>query len=154
MAIPLWLWELFFPAASIFHGTLLLPPLPFLKVSKNLQNKKIIRGEKTFVISQSEDEISALAQVIGAGWAGLRAMTVTSGPGLSLMSEGAGLAYFAEVPAVLCNVQRAGPSTGLPHTHTTRRSSDLLFSLPWRQLPCGFNARHRRRMFLPHTKGF
>ena len=83
------------------------------------------KGKKKFAVHQSEDEISALGQVIGAGWTGLRSMTVTSGPGLSLMSEGAGLAYFAEVPSVLCNVQRAGPSTGLP---TRTQQGDLLSS--------------------------
>ena len=82
-------------------------------------------GKKKFAIIQSEDEISALTQVIGAGWAGLRAMTVTSGPGLSLMNEAAGLSYFSEIPAVLCNVQRGGPSTGLP---TRTQQGDLLSS--------------------------
>ena len=81
--------------------------------------------KKRFMVLQSEDEISALNQVIGAGWAGLRAMATTSGPGLSLMAEAAGLSYFSEVPAVLCNIQRAGPSTGLP---TRTQQSDLLSS--------------------------
>ncbi len=67
-----------------------------------------------FAIVQAEDELSAINMVIGAGWAGARAVTPTSGPGLSLMAEGAGLAYFAEIPAVIWDVQRAGPSTGLP----------------------------------------
>ncbi len=80
-------------------------------------------GKRKFAVLQAEDELAAAAQAIGAGWAGLRAMTVTSGPGLSLMSEGAGLSYFAEVPVVLCNIQRAGPSTGLP---TRTQQSDLL----------------------------
>ena len=87
------------------------------------QNQKTDEGKRKYVVLQAEDEISALHHVIGAGWAGLRAMTVTSGPGLSLMAEGAGLAYFAEVPAVLCDVQRAGPSTGLP---TRTQQGDLL----------------------------
>lgn len=65
-------------------------------------------------ILQSEDEISALCSVIGAGWAGARAATATSGPGLSLMNEAIGLGYFAEIPSVIWNVQRLGPSTGLP----------------------------------------
>ncbi len=63
---------------------------------------------------QTEDELSAICMAVGAGWAGARAMTATSGPGLSLMAEAAGLSYFAEVPAVIWDVQRAGPSTGLP----------------------------------------
>ncbi len=71
-------------------------------------------GKATFAIIQTEDEIAAIGTVIGAGWAGARAMTATSGPGLSLMSEFAGLAYFAEIPAVVWDVQRVGPSTGLP----------------------------------------
>jgi len=68
----------------------------------------------TFAVIQAEDELAALGMVIGAGWAGARAMTSTSGPGLSLMAEFAGLAYFAEIPAVIWDVQRVGPSTGLP----------------------------------------
>jgi len=63
---------------------------------------------------QAEDEIAAMGMVIGAGWAGARAMSSTSGPGISLMSEFTGLGYYAEVPAVIFDVQRAGPSTGLP----------------------------------------
>ena len=81
------------------------------------------KGRKKFFVLQAEDEIGGICQALGAGWAGLRAMTVTSGPGLSLMSETAGLSYFAEIPLVLCNVQRAGPSTGLP---TRTRQGDLL----------------------------
>jgi 2-oxoglutarate ferredoxin oxidoreductase subunit alpha len=71
-------------------------------------------GKATFAIIQAEDELAALGMVAGAGWAGARAMTSTSGPGLDLMSEFTGLAYFAEVPAVIWDVQRIGPSTGLP----------------------------------------
>ena len=71
-------------------------------------------GEHTFAIVQAEDEIAALGMVVGAGWAGARAMTSTSGPGISLMTEYAGLAYFTEVPAVIWDIQRMGPSTGLP----------------------------------------
>ena len=71
-------------------------------------------GKATFAIVQAEDEIASLGMVIGAGWAGARAMTATSGPGISLMSEFAGLAYYAETPAVIFDVQRVGPSTGLP----------------------------------------
>ena len=71
-------------------------------------------GKATFAIVQAEDEIASLGMVIGAGWAGARAMTATAGPGISLMSEFAGLAYYAETPAVIFDVQRVGPSTGLP----------------------------------------
>jgi 2-oxoglutarate/2-oxoacid ferredoxin oxidoreductase subunit alpha len=70
--------------------------------------------DATFAIIQAEDELAAIGMVVGAGWAGARAMTSTSGPGLDLMAEFAGLAYFAEVPAVIWDVQRIGPSTGLP----------------------------------------
>jgi 2-oxoglutarate ferredoxin oxidoreductase subunit alpha len=71
-------------------------------------------GNATYAVIQTEDEIAAIGTVVGAGWAGARAMTATSGPGLSLMSEFAGLAYYVEVPAVIWDVQRVGPSTGLP----------------------------------------
>jgi 2-oxoglutarate/2-oxoacid ferredoxin oxidoreductase subunit alpha len=71
-------------------------------------------GKATFAVVQAEDELAAIGMVIGAGWAGARAMTATAGPGISLMSEFAGLGYFAEVPAVVFDVQRVGPSTGLP----------------------------------------
>jgi 2-oxoglutarate ferredoxin oxidoreductase subunit alpha len=70
--------------------------------------------ETTLAIVQAEDELAAIGMVIGAGWAGARAMTSTSGPGISLMSEFAGLAYFAEIPSVIWDIQRMGPSTGLP----------------------------------------
>ena len=71
-------------------------------------------GRATFAVVQAEDELSAIGMAMGAGWAGARAMTATAGPGLSLMSEFAGLGYFAEIPAVIFDVQRVGPSTGLP----------------------------------------
>jgi 2-oxoglutarate ferredoxin oxidoreductase subunit alpha len=71
-------------------------------------------GKATYAVVQAEDELAAVGMVIGAGWAGARAMTATAGPGISLMSEFAGLGYFAEVPAVIFDVQRVGPSTGLP----------------------------------------
>jgi 2-oxoglutarate/2-oxoacid ferredoxin oxidoreductase subunit alpha len=70
--------------------------------------------QPTYAIVQAEDEIAALGMVVGAGWAGARAMTSTSGPGISLMTEYAGLAYFVEVPAVIWDIMRMGPSTGLP----------------------------------------
>ncbi len=71
-------------------------------------------GKATYAVVQAEDELSAVGMVIGAGWAGARAMTATAGPGISLMSEFAGLGYYAEIPAVIFDVQRVGPSTGLP----------------------------------------
>ncbi len=71
-------------------------------------------GKLNYAIVQAEDELAAIGMVIGAGWAGARAMTSTSGPGISLMQEFLSLAYYAEVPAVIWNIQRVGPSTGLP----------------------------------------
>ncbi len=80
-------------------------------------------GEKKFAIIQAEDELSAMGMVIGASWNGARAFTATSGPGVSLMTEFLGLAYFAEIPVVLFDVQRGGPSTGMP---TRTQQSDIL----------------------------
>jgi 2-oxoglutarate ferredoxin oxidoreductase subunit alpha len=71
-------------------------------------------GKATYAIVQAEDEIASIGMVLGAGWAGARAMSSTSGPGISLMSEFAGLAYYAEIPGVIFDIQRVGPSTGLP----------------------------------------
>ena len=76
--------------------------------------RKDKKKKNTFAVIQAEDEISAISMVLGAGWAGIRAATVTSSPGLSLMNESVGLSYFAEIPAVIWAIQRAGPSTGLP----------------------------------------
>jgi 2-oxoglutarate ferredoxin oxidoreductase subunit alpha len=83
-------------------------------------------GKNNFVVVQAEDELAAIGMVVGAGWGGLRAMTATSGPGLSLMTEYLGLAYFAEVPVVLWDVQRVGPSTGLP-TRTAQSDITLTY---------------------------
>jgi 2-oxoglutarate/2-oxoacid ferredoxin oxidoreductase subunit alpha len=80
-------------------------------------------GRNKFAIVQAEDELASVGMVIGAGWNGARAFTATSGPGVSLMAEFIGLAYFAEVPATIVNVQRGGPSTGMP---TRTQQSDLL----------------------------
>ena len=80
-------------------------------------------GEATFAVVQAEDEIAAIGMVLGASWTGARAMTTTSGPGLSLMTEFTGFAYYAEVPAVIWDIQRVGPSTGLP---TRTSQADLL----------------------------
>jgi 2-oxoglutarate ferredoxin oxidoreductase subunit alpha len=82
-------------------------------------------GKNTYAVVQAEDELAAIGMAVGAGWGGLRAMTSTSGPGLSLMTEYAGLAYFTEVPLVVWDVQRVGPSTGLP---TRTAQSDLTFT--------------------------
>ncbi|MGH9400828.1 MAG: 2-oxoacid:acceptor oxidoreductase subunit alpha [Terriglobia bacterium] len=80
-------------------------------------------GKATFAIVQAEDEMAALGMTLGAGWAGARAMTSTSGPGISLMSEFTGLGYYAEIPAVVFDIQRVGPSTGLP---TRTQQGDIL----------------------------
>jgi 2-oxoglutarate/2-oxoacid ferredoxin oxidoreductase subunit alpha len=90
-----------------------------------LLRKDASSGKNTYVSLQAEDELAAIGMVTGAGWAGLRSMTATSGPGLCLMSEYLGLAYFAEVPMVVWDVQRVGPSTGLP---TRSSQGDLTFS--------------------------
>jgi 2-oxoglutarate ferredoxin oxidoreductase subunit alpha len=81
-------------------------------------------GQATYTVIQAEDELAAIGMVLGAGYAGARAMTATSGPGISLMAEFAGLGYFAEIPAVIWDIQRIGPSTGLP---TRTSQGDLLF---------------------------
>jgi 2-oxoglutarate ferredoxin oxidoreductase subunit alpha len=80
-------------------------------------------GKATFAIVQGEDELASIGMAIGAGWAGARSMTATAGPGISLMSEFAGLGYYVEVPAVIWDVQRVGPSTGLP---TRTSQGDIL----------------------------
>jgi 2-oxoglutarate ferredoxin oxidoreductase subunit alpha len=86
-------------------------------------HRKDENGQPTFAIVQAEDELAAAGMVLGAGWAGARAMTTTSGPGISLMSEFVGLGYYAEIPAVIFDVQRVGPSTGLP---TRTMQGDIL----------------------------
>jgi 2-oxoglutarate/2-oxoacid ferredoxin oxidoreductase subunit alpha len=109
-------WYPITPATGI-HDALqeLLPEL----------RKDPITGKNTYVVVQAEDEISAVGMAVGAGWGGLRSMTATSGPGLSLMTEYIGMAYFAEVPLVIWDVQRAGPSTGMP---TRTSQGDVTFS--------------------------
>jgi 2-oxoglutarate ferredoxin oxidoreductase subunit alpha len=87
--------------------------------------RKTADGKDTFAVVQAEDELAAIGMCVGAGWAGLRSMTSTSGPGLSLMTEFVGLAYFAEIPLVIWDVTRVGPSTGLP---TRTAQSDLNFA--------------------------
>lgn len=85
-------------------------------------------GKNTYAVIQAEDELAAIGMAIGAGWAGLRAMTSTSGPGLSLMTEFAGLAYYSEVPLVVWDIQRVGPSTGLP-TRTSQGDLAMVYYL-------------------------
>jgi len=80
-------------------------------------------GQHRFAIVQAEDELASIGMVVGAGWNGARAFTATSGPGISLMTEFIGLAYFAEIPVTIINVQRGGPSTGMP---TRTQQSDLI----------------------------
>src|SRR5581483_11298603 len=80
-------------------------------------------GKNNYIIVQAEDELAAIGMVIGASWMGARAFTATSGPGISLMSELVGLAYYAEIPAVIVDVQRTGPSTGMP---TRTQQGDIM----------------------------
>jgi 2-oxoglutarate ferredoxin oxidoreductase subunit alpha len=108
-------WYPITPASSLAEA--LNDYLPMLRKRED--------GKKTYAVVQAEDELAAIGMAVGAGWGGLRAMTSTSGPGLSLMTEYAGLAYYAEVPLVVWDVQRVGPSTGLP---TRTAQSDLTFT--------------------------
>lgn len=85
--------------------------------------RKTSDGKNKYAVVQAEDELAAICMVIGAGWAGARSVTATSGPGLSLMAESAGFSYFTEIPAVIWDVQRVGPSTGMP---TRTAQGDLL----------------------------
>ncbi len=118
---------------SIFGGVQFLawyPITPATSIAESLneylpQLRKREDGKQTYAVVQAEDELAALGMCIGAGWSGLRSMTNTSGPGLSLMTEFAGLAYYAEVPVVIWDVQRIGPSTGLP---TRTSQGDLTFA--------------------------
>jgi 2-oxoglutarate ferredoxin oxidoreductase subunit alpha len=89
------------------------------------QLRKTEEGKNTYAVLQAEDELAAIGMCLGAGWAGLRSMTSTSGPGLSLMTEFAGLAYYTEIPVVIWDVTRIGPSTGLP---TRTSQGDLTFT--------------------------
>ena len=109
-------WYPITPSTSIASG--------FEKYCRQLRVDKI-SGKNKFAVVQAEDELAAMGMVIGASWNGARAFTTTSGPGVSLMSEFIGLAYFAEIPVVLINVQRGGPSTGMP---TRTQQPDILSS--------------------------
>ncbi len=108
-------WYPITPASSLAEA--LIDYLPQLRKRED--------GKNTFAVIQSEDELAAIGMAIGAGFSGMRAMTSTSGPGLSLMTEFAGLAYYSEVPVVIWDVQRVGPSTGLP---TRTSQGDLTFT--------------------------
>ena len=108
-------WYPITPASSLAEA--LIDYLP--------QLRKRDDGKNTFAVVQAEDELAAIGMAIGAGFSGMRAMTSTSGPGLSLMTEFAGLAYYSEVPVVIWDVQRVGPSTGLP---TRTSQGDLTFT--------------------------
>ncbi|MBC8100775.1 MAG: 2-oxoacid:acceptor oxidoreductase subunit alpha [Armatimonadetes bacterium] len=106
------------------------PITPSTSVIDSVLNFKHLRvdpetGKDTVAVVQAEDEIAAIGMIIGAGWAGARAMTATSGPGISLMAEVTGLAYFAEIPCVIWDITRMGPSTGLP---TRTSQGDLIFT--------------------------
>ena len=96
----------------------------FTKYAEKLRVDKET-GKKNFAIVQAEDELAAIGMVLGANWNGARSFTATSGPGLSLMNEFLGLAYFSEIPTVLIDVQRTGPSTGMP---TRTQQSDILLA--------------------------
>lgn len=107
-------WYPITPSTSVVNA--------FEKYCKRLRNDADT-GKKKYAIIQAEDELAAIGMVIGASWNGARSFTATSGPGISLMSEFLGLAYFAEIPTVLINVQRGGPSTGMP---TRTQQADIL----------------------------
>jgi 2-oxoglutarate ferredoxin oxidoreductase subunit alpha len=107
-------WYPITPSTSVIDG--LNEYLPQLRVDPET-------GKPNYAVIQAEDELAAIGMVLGAGWAGARAMTSTSGPGISLMAEFAGLSYFAEIPGVIWDVMRMGPSTGMP---TRTSQGDIL----------------------------
>jgi 2-oxoglutarate ferredoxin oxidoreductase subunit alpha len=107
-------WYPITPSTSLAEG--------FIDYCKKLRHDPET-GEARYAIVQAEDEIASIGIVVGAGWNGARAFTCTSGPGVSLMQEFIGLSYFAEIPAVIFDVQRGGPSTGMP---TRTQQSDIL----------------------------
>jgi 2-oxoglutarate ferredoxin oxidoreductase subunit alpha len=116
---------------ALFAGVTVVPWYPITPSSSLIESltdylkeyRVDANGKATFAVVQAEDELAAIGMVLGAAWAGARAMTATSGPGISLMAEFTGLGYYAEIPAVIWNVQRVGPSTGLP---TRTAQGDLL----------------------------
>src|SRR5580698_6156577 len=107
------MWYPITPSSSVVEN--------FIDYAKRYRIEK--DGKSTFAVVQAEDELAAIGAVLGAGWAGARSMTATSGPGISLMAEFAGLGYYAELPGVIIDVQRTGPSTGMP---TRNQQGDLL----------------------------
>ncbi len=109
-------WYPITPATSLAESLVELLP--------HLRKDTVETGKNTYAVVQAEDELAAIGMAVGAGWSGLRSMTSSSGPGISLMAEYSGLAYFAEVPVVIWDVQRVGPSTGLP---TRTAQGDLTF---------------------------
>ncbi|HEV2618781.1 MAG TPA: 2-oxoacid:acceptor oxidoreductase subunit alpha [Acidobacteriaceae bacterium] len=117
---------------AMFAGVTVVPWYPITPSSSVVENLidllKRYRvepdGKASFAVLQAEDELAAIGMVMGAGWAGARAMTASSGPGISLMAEFAGLGYYAEIPGVIFDIQRTGPSTGLP---TRTSQADLTF---------------------------
>ena len=106
-------WYPITPSTSVIEAT-----IEYLKKFRITED-----GKATFAVVQAEDELAAIGMVLGAGWSGARSMTATSGPGISLMAEFSGLGYFAEIPGVIFDVQRTGPSTGMP---TRTSQADLL----------------------------
>ncbi|MBM3145860.1 MAG: 2-oxoacid:acceptor oxidoreductase subunit alpha [Chloroflexi bacterium] len=112
-------WYPITPATSLAES--LNQYLPMLR-------KDPATGKNTYAVIQAEDELAAIGMAVGAGWGGLRSLTSTSGPGLSLMTEYAGMAYYAEVPLVIWDIQRMGPSTGLP-TRTSQGDVNLVYYL-------------------------
>ncbi len=112
-------WYPITPASSLAEAC--IEYLPMLR-------KDPETGKNTYAVVQAEDELAAIGMAIGAGWGGLRSLTSTSGPGISLMTEYAGMAYYAETPVVIWNIQRMGPSTGLP-TRTSQGDINLTYYL-------------------------
>ncbi len=114
-----------FGGASVLTWYPITPSSSLAEYAEDFLKKHRVQpdGKHSFAIVQAEDELAAIGMAIGAGWAGARSLTATSGPGISLMSEFVGLAYFAEIPVVIIDVQRMGPSTGLP---TRTSQGDIL----------------------------
>ena len=108
------------------HGIRITPATSVMDSFKAFADRYRVDPEtkkNNFAFLQAEDELAAIGMVIGASWAGARAFTSTAGPGISLMSELIGLAYYAEIPAVIFDIQRTGPSTGMP---TRTQQSDIM----------------------------
>ena len=119
-------WERCSPGVTVVGWYPITPSSSVVENLIDLMKKHRVEkdGKASFAIVQAEDELAAIGMVLGAGWAGARAMTASSGPGISLMAEFAGLGYYAEIPGVIFDIQRTGPSTGLP---TRTSQADLTF---------------------------